>query len=403
MRSRTARTLRSPQLCALNAGIQVVWGAILAVSLQQRSIALGHGDGIKAYATIAASGAFVATIVQLFSGPLSDRERARSGNRQIFYAVGVAIAIPTIVWFYGAPNFGQLVAAFLLLECAINITAGPYQAVIADFVAPDKRGGASSWMAAYQSIGNAAGLIIAGFVHDLRLVAVALGAALAGTYAVTARHIATLTSPVRPAQSARKAIRGPSPLRGPLAALLVSRGAINLGFFTLLGFLLFFIRESLGVSSESETTETALLFLTFTLMAIVGAGIAARPTDRYDKRLIVTCAISAMLVALAILVVATSLPVAFAAAALAGAAWGGFVTADWALASAVLPQESMATAMSIWNVSTTLPQVVAPLLAAPLFAYADAHRAGFGPRAAIALAMVEFAIGAITIWRLPRV
>jgi hypothetical protein len=63
----------------------------------------------------------------------------------------------------------------------------------------------------------------------------------------------------------------------------------------------------------------------------------------------------------------------------------------------------MATAMSIWNVSTTLPQVVAPLLAAPLFAYADAHRSGFGPRAAIALAMVEFAIGGITIWRLPRV
>ena len=167
--------------------------------------------------------------------------------------------------------------------------------------------------------------------------------------------------------------------------------------------MLFFIRESLGVSSESETTETALLFLTFTLMAIVGAGIAARPTDRYDKRLIVSCAVSAMLVALACLACATTLPFAFAAAALAGAAWGAFVTADWALASAVLPQESMATAMSIWNVSTTLPQVVAPLLAAPIFAYADAHRFGFGPRAAIALAMVEFAIGGITIWRLPRV
>ncbi len=376
-----------------------MWGAILAVSLQERSIALGHGDGVRAYATIAASGALVATLTQLAAGPLSDRARRATGNRSAFYIAGIAGAVPALFWFYLAPNFGQLVAAFLTLELVLNIAGGPYQAVIPDYVPLARRGGASSWMAAYQSVGNAAGLLIAGFVHDLRLVALALAAPLVGSWAVTAAHVRHLAgeaesavAPVTPAASASRAALG---------ALLVSRGLINLGFFTLLGFLLFFVRDALGV--RDATTQTALLFLAFTLAAVAGAAAAARPTDRYDKRLVVTVAIAIVAAALCVLAASTSLPLAYGAATLAGAAWGAFVTADWALASAVLPPGAMATAMGVWNVATALPQVIAPLVAAPLVAVLNAHRSGAGLRGAILLAIVEFVAGGAAVWRLPRV
>jgi MFS family permease len=394
------------RLCAFNAGIQLVWGAILAVSLQARSIALGHGHGVRDYAAIAAAGALVATIVQLVAGPLSDRTRRLTGNRQAFYAVGVSFAVPAIGWFYLAPTFAQLVAAFLALELAINVAGGPYQAVIPDYVPLAKRGGASSWMAAYQSIGNAAGLLAAGFIADLRVVAVALAVPFVATYAVSANHmrgsrdLATDDDPASVAALETNVIRGS---RRALVALLLSRGIVNLGFFTLLGFLLFFVRDSLRVDAASLTTQTALLFLCFTLAAVAGAGLASRPTDRYDKRLVVSISIGCVVVALALLAASTGLALAYAAATLAGAAWGAFVTADWALASAVLPPRAMATAMGVWNVATALPQVFAPLLAAPLVGIVDALHPGLGPRAAIVLALVEFAIGAALVWRLPRV
>jgi len=400
MRSHTASAADPARLCAFNAGIQVVWGAILAVSLQARSIGLGGGDGVRDYALIAASGALVATLVQLGAGPWSDRARKRSGSRHVFYTTGVALALPALAWFYLAPTFGQLVAAFVFLEIAMNVASGPYQAIIPDYVAPGRRGIASSWMAAYQSIGNAAGLLVAGFVHDLRIVALALAGALAGSYGTTAAQLRGRIALRAPERSTRIATRA---ARGPLLALLASRGLINLGFFTLLGFLLFYVRDALGVGGIATTTQTALLFLAFTLAAVGGAALAARPTDRRDKRAVVTVAIGTIVVALAFLAGATSLPVAYAAATLAGAAWGAFVTADWALASAVLPAEAMATAMGIWNVATAFPQVIAPLLTAPLVDALNARAPGLGPRAAIVLAIVEFAAGTVVVWRLPRV
>jgi hypothetical protein len=62
----------------------------------------------------------------------------------------------------------------------------------------------------------------------------------------------------------------------------------------------------------------------------------------------------------------------------------------------------MATAMGIWNVATALPQVIAPLLTAPLVTRLSAAHAGSGPRAALLLALAEFAVGGAAIWRLPR-
>jgi MFS family permease len=399
MRSRTASAADPARLCAFNAGIQLVWGGILAVSLQSRSIALGGSHAVGAYAVVAASGALTATLVQLLAGPASDRVARRSGNRQTFYAAGVALAVPALVWFYLAPSFVELVAAFVALEVAMNVAIGPYQAAIPDYVVPARRGVAAAWMAAYQSLGNALGLVAAGFIADLRYVALALSLPLVTTYALTAAHLRGLA--LVPALRVTREARASA--GNALGALLLSRGLINLGFFTLLGFLLFFVRDTLDVAPDRVTMQTAGLFLTFTLAAVPGAAFAGAPADRHDKRVVVTLAVACVAVALATLACATSLPVAYGSAALAGVAWGAFVTADWALASALLPADAMAASMGVWNIATTLPQVVAPLLAAPLVGALDGARSGLGPRGAIALALVEFLLGAAAVWRLPRV
>jgi len=385
------------RLCAFNFGIQLVWGAILAVSLQARSVELAHQDGVRAYATIAAIGALIATVVQLCAGVLADRRRRSVGNRQAFYLVGMALAVPSLVWFYLAPSWPQLLAAFFALQFTMNVAGGPYQAAIPDYIPRERRGLASGWMGAYQSAGNAAGLIVAGFVHDLRLVAIALAAPLVASWAVTFAHL-------RGRSGISDDAPGPVSASHALLVLLFSRGLINVGFFTMLGFLLFYVQQSLGITDANAlTTQTALLFLTFTLLAIAGAALAARPVDQRDKRLIVTVACCAIAIALAVLATAPSLGFAYPAAGLAGLAWGAFVTADWALAASLLPQRAMATTMGVWNIATAVPQVVAPLVTLPLVLRFNALTPGLGPRAAIVLSLLEFLAGGALIWRLPRV
>ena len=387
------RRVSAARLCAFNAGIQLVWGAILAVELQARIIKLSDdpAHAVSTYATIAAIGAAIATVVQLGAGALSDYVRARTGGRQIFYALGTVLSIPAIVWLMTAPAVAGVGFAFALLELTMNLAGGPYQAIIPDYVEPQRRGVASSWMSAYQSIGNAVGLVVAAAVTDLRVVAGALALPLLASYGVSAGYARSLAP-------ARATAAVSSRATWALAALLLSRGLINIGFFTLLGFLAFYVRDTLGAK---DVTQTGFIFLAFTIAGIAGAAATAKATDRFDKRLVIAISVGVIAIALAILACAPSFAYAYVGAVVAGFAWGAFATADWALATSTLPQATMATAMGVWNVATTIPQVIAPLATAPLVVALDAKTPGLGPRAAIALALVEFVLGGVAIWLVP--
>jgi len=380
------------RLAALWFGLQFVWGAVLAVSLQARISALDPAGAVSAYATIAALGAIVGTLVQLAVGPLADRRFARTGSRAIFYASGVAIALPGIAALYLAPGFAGIAGGFALLQIGMNVAIGPYQAIVPDYLPPERAGAASAWLGVFQPLGNSGGLLVAGFVRDDRIVAALIALALVASWAVTARAVRT-----------RRAIL-PEPERftiGPaFRTLLASRTAINFGFYTLLGFLFFFVAQSLRIGGDGTRMTTALLFLTFTLANVAGAALAARPADRFDKRYVVLVANALIVVALLALAGAHVLALAFGAAALAGLAWGAYFIADWALACTLLPRSGMASAMGIWNVAAAIPQILAPVFTAPLVERASRAVPGLGPRLAVVLAAAEFTIGAVWLLRL---
>jgi MFS family permease len=384
-----APTLADPRrLGAFWFGIQVVWTAILGVVLQDRVSALAP-HAVDTYAVLAATGALLAAAVQVIAGILSDRRRARSGDRRTFYALGVALAVPGIVALPIAPSLAWLWIAVLLLQLGMNIAGGPYQGIVGDYVEPERVGRASSWMSVHQFSGSVVGLGLTTVLHGWPL-GIALAACLAGGWLVTDAH-------VRGLPRTRDAA---APLRvdANMWTVLVSRALINVGFYTLFGFLFFFVRESLHVADARTTT--GILFLAFTIAGVFGAALAGRPTDRLDKRIVVSVACAAIAVAVGAFAAAPTFTVALVCAIGSGAAWGAFFTADWAIAYAVLPRAALASAMGVWNLAAAIPQVVAPAITAPVVTYFDARSAGLGPRVALVCVIVEFILGTAWLWRL---
>jgi MFS family permease len=369
-------------------GIQVVWTAVLGVVLQDRVTALAP-HAVNDYAVIAALGAALAAVVQVAAGFVSDRRRARTGDRRLFYAGGVALAVPGIVLLPVAPSLAGVWLAMLLLQLGMNFAAGPYQGIVGDYVEDERIGRASSWMSVNQFSGSIVGLALTTLLHGLPL-GLALAACLVGGWAVTDTYVARLPR--------TRAAGAPLRVDANMWTVLISRAFINVGFYTLFGFLFFFVRESLGV--PDPRTTTGILFLTFTIAGVIGAAFAGTPADRMDKRVVVTVACAAIAVAVGAFAAAPTFGVAFVCALGSGAAWGAFFTADWAIAYAVLPRAALASAMGVWNLAAAIPQVVAPAITAPVVSYFDARRMGLGPRVALICVIVEFALGTAWLWRL---
>jgi MFS family permease len=185
--------------------------------------------------------------------------------------------------------------------------------------------------------------------------------------------------------------------------LFISRALLYIGFYTLLGYLLFYVNGVLGPATlAAGRRETGILIVSFTLVGALGAALAARPSDRMDKRLVATAGAAAFIVALALFIGSHSIAGVAAATVLAGLGWGIFLVADWAIACRLLPIDAMAAAMGIWNLAIVLPQIIAPALTTAVL---QGLRLGVGhqaPQVAFALALCETLVGAAWLWRLPR-
>ncbi|MDP9018755.1 MAG: MFS transporter [Candidatus Eremiobacteraeota bacterium] len=375
-------------------GIQALWGALLGISLQARSIELHPAHALIAYGQLATIGAIVATVVQLLMGVYSDRLRAKGRDRRLFFVAGAALGSIGILAFYLAPTFSALIVSLIFLQVGMNTAVGPYQAIIPDYLPTSVAGMASSWMAGFQSLGNAAGAVAAAMAAQLLLpgfsIALALVIMLVATCAVTVSHIAKLSP--RPVEKAHYRVGGAA------IDLFLSRAFLWVGFYTMLGYMLFYVQDTLRIAGAQFTT--GIVIIIFTLSGALGAALSAKPTDRLDRRMVVNVSTSLFILSLVLFIMVRNMPVMFGAAALAGVGWGGFLAADWALGCAILPRGMMATAMGVWNIAVAGPQIAAPILATGLLLLVHPGKAA-APPLAFALAVAEVALGTLWIWRLP--
>lgn len=385
MRERTPSTAR---VAAFTFGLQVVWGALLGVSLQARSVQIAPNWSVDAFNLLAGWGAATAAITQLAAGYASDRLRARGSRRIEFYIAGTIVASVSLVWFYNAQSFAQIFAAVVCVQIGMNIAIAAYQAAVPDLFTASRMGRASSWLAGLQSLGNACGAVLAGLARGPSAW-LGIVAALIVTCAITATHVASFPP--------RTLARDRLTFDRTFADLFVSRALVFLGFYTLVDYVFFYLRATVGAANARAYASYTVLIVT--LAAAVGAAVIARAADKVDRRALASGGAAVLLVAIGMLVgVHTWVAIALIAL-LAGIGWGAFLTADWALGCTLTAPAQAATTLAVWNLALLVPQVLAPGLAsAAMHAFSNALD---GPRVTFVLAMVELAAGAAWIWRLP--
>jgi MFS family permease len=336
-------------------------------------------------ALIGGLGALGSTLVQLLIGPLSDRTTHRKGRRYPYIFWGLLLNTLPLLAFGLSQSFTQLVIAFVFVQLLMNVAMGPFQALIPDLVPPEYQGRAAGFLGFWQLTGQVAGLVLAGMLLDGHVVnrffptvpprppaeatsfgvlvfcslcAVLLLLLLAVYhYAVKERPLSTATKmPVRAAlrESFHLGLQ-PYP---DFARLLYSRFLINLGIYTAIEFLRYYVQDCLPMEGRSISLETMWVTLAATFGGVLGTFKAGALADTISKRRIIyfTCAVVAASAVLFCL--NHSIWGARVIGFIFGVAYGAFCAVDWAFATNLMPEGREAKYMAIFHIAFTVPQVL---------------------------------------------
>jgi MFS family permease len=387
-------------------GINFHWGALLAVAIPAEVLKFVPEEAKgRALAMVFAGGAFIALVVGPLIGALSDRSLFRLGRRRPFVLGGALLNVVALLALGYAPTFALFIVAYWFVQFAANLGQSGYGGLIPDLVPPDQRGFASGLMGLMTMLGTILAAIIAGRLMQRGLsipLYLTISAVLLTTMALTVWKVREQPLRTRPPFHWRTFLAQfwVSPRRHPdFAWLFISRFLALMGFYTILNFLQFFLKDFLRVPRFTEATGT--LTATVVVGALVSALIAGILSDRVGRRSIVSASTLIMGLLCLVFLSAPTFQLMLALGVVFGIGYGAFTSVEWALATDVLPsQANVAKDLGIWGMSGTLPQVVAPLIGGPLLDGVNRLGSNWGYFALMILAAGYFGAGALTVWKI---
>ena len=362
--------------------------------------------------TIHGAGALVALVVAPLAGALSDRARNPKGRRRRYLIagmIGTSVSLALLLPFGAGSSILLYALAIVNLQFWWNWVCGPYAGLIPDVVPRHEQARASAWMNIMSILGTFTGNGIAFFLF----VAGRPAAAIAGLIVVNLVCLAlTLTQVHEPpaAGAGKPLVLGPFLRSFWLSPgehrnfywVLVTRLFANLGVWSVLTFLAFYLKDVIGIEEPGEVLP---LFLGLgALLGIPVSLAAARLAERYG--IVATVRVTGWMMAAAAsgAVLIAFLPYLALIAPVFlvyFAGWGAYQAVDWALALRVMPQsETTGKDMGIWHVALVLPQILGPVVTGWIISGARlATTARFAYTLAFAIAALWFVLSATLVAR----
>ncbi len=323
---------------------------------------------------VVAVGAVVAMVVAPVAGAMSDRATGPRGRRRPFLIVGVVGSCLGLA-LLGLASLGGSLAwyalAYINLQVWWNWAAGPAAGLIPDVIPPREQSSASGWLNVLSTVG-----VIGG--NGLVLLLYAPNRPWPATLAFIVLNLGCLAVTLRAREPAAGRLARPlgvpaflrsfwiSPRLHPnFYLVLATRFLSNMGMWSVLTFLLFYMETVLGLGDADAAQLLPKLLLVGALLSIPASLVGVRLADRHG--LVLTVQVTSWVMAAATLCFVlialrpaeTLLIPVMLVFTVANGAYGAV---DWLLALRVLPSgQDSGKDFGVWHICMVLPQMIGPL------------------------------------------
>ena len=384
----------------------VIWLSILPIGqiLLPTQIAALNGANKFSYLTIATIvGVLAAVITNPIAGALSDRTTSRLGRRRPWFIVGTVFSVATLALMANASSFVALVVWWGIFHIAANAVLAALSAVVPDQVPVRQRATVSAFVSLSLPLGAVIGaLLVTRVVNSTQLSYYTFIGAL---LVVMALFLLVLRDKPLPKGAAPRFNLGTflagfwvNPVKYPdFGWAWITRFLVYLGYFTSLGYLLYFLQDAVHYPRAAQGVTTFQIILTGTLL--IASIISGMLSDKFQRRKIFVMGAS-LVIALAFLILAffqTWTAVELAAAVL-GLGFGAYLGVDIALITQVLPSaNARGKDLGVINIANAFPQVVGSTIAAIVINAFHSYTLLF------VLAAILTSLGAVLIQRIKSV
>lgn len=370
-------------ICAL-VGIYVALVTPASVTIALRVGQLDPDGKAASFALVSSMGAAAALFSNPIFGAISDRSTFRWGQRRPFIIGGVLVGSLAVVAIGYAPSIAFVALGWALAQAGFNAALASVIAILPERVPANMRGRVSGFMGMTAQVGVVGGTFLIQAVGTdgaaMFLIPALIGGAMVLPFVLTLREAPRSRGEVQPIT-----------LGSILGALWINPfqhkdfGLVWMGRFLawtslylLTTYKTYYLIDHLGFTTKDIAPVLSLAMFILAIAVAVSSIGGGWLSDRLGMRKpFVILASLFFAAAMAVVALSTSVEGFLIGIALAGLGNGLYFGVDYALVSEVLPNrdESAGKGMGVFNLSSTIPQTLAPLLAPALLMIASENGA----------------------------
>lgn len=406
---RAFRPIDYVKISIFGAGLSFLWPSLHTLIIPLRLLEFTPEAQKNTYLGILTfCGSLVAVLIQPLAGAISDRVSFRLGRRRPFILVGTLMALLFLPSIGLSGTFLFLLLGYCLLQVACNIAQGPFQAFIPDLAPKNRKGVASGAKNLAEVVAGVAFLRVVAYFMDVYSsgggemwlwLAIGLpGVVLLGTMITTVLTVKEQPPSPDNQPFSVKTMLGAYKIdakRSPgFVWFLVSRLFILMALGTLQTFALYFLRDVVQVPNPAGAAGDLMITVgVFLLIAVYPAG---QLSDRFGRKPIIFLSGFVGTVGILVLFFVGTYTSVLVCGGLLGISAGAFLSANWALATDLVPPGEEARYLGLTNMATAGAGALARLIG-PVIDLVNAHQPGLGYSTMLLACVSYFIFGSASV------